>query len=127
MKQSPIPYKIQLDDLDFMGIVSHYKWIQLCERFRTHIFKERYKKLLKSGLGIVIADLKVKYKRPAIYDQEVFFDIEVIESKVSSIVIRHRILNADQAELVVAELRLVCIDDTQRAVPMPDYFASPSS
>ena len=126
MEAVQIKYHIQLDDLDFMEIVSHYKWIQLCERFRTKIFKERYKKLLKDGLGVVIADLTVKYKRPAVYDQEVVFEISVLESKVSSAIVRHRALDKDQKELMIADIRLVCIDETKRAVPMPDYFISES-
>ena len=102
---------IHLDDLDYMGIVSHYDWVRIMERHRTEALKHEWKKVLKLGLGLVVVNVNVDYKAPARYDDELEFKLKVTELGNSSFVARHEFINCKSDKTcAVGHITFACID-----------------
>jgi YbgC/YbaW family acyl-CoA thioester hydrolase len=104
-------FRIHLDDLDYMGIVSHYDWVRIMERHRTEACKDEWKKVLAQGLGLVVVNVQVDYKAPARYDDELEFKLQVTELGNSSFVARHDFISCKtDRTCVVGHITFACID-----------------
>ena len=104
-------FRIHLDDLDYMGIVSHYDWVRLMERHRTEACKHEWKKVLAEGLGLVVVNTNVDYKYPAKYDDELEFKLNVTELGNSSFAVRHEFTNLKHSKTcAVGTITFACID-----------------
>lgn len=125
-KIGEIDYRVHLDDLDFMGIISHHQWVKLMERFRTQLLKEPYKKLLKMDLGLVVAKITCEYKFPAKYDEALRFEVEVGEFSRSSFTVRHKAFNEDGKLLITEDALLVCIGADGRPARLPEFLEQES-
>ena len=117
-----LSYTVNLDDLDFMGIVSHYQWIVLMERLRTKLLSKPFIELQKLGLGIVIAEVHMQYKKPARYNDHMDFELEVIEARSSSIKLKHIFQSNNGKVFTIGELVMVCINDQGKPHPIPPKF-----
>ncbi len=111
---------INLDDLDYMGIISHYKWIELFERTRTELVKEIWKKMLSQKIGIVIAEVRSKYRKPARYDEKIL--ISVVPTKIGSrsMTIHHTAKNQNDEICVEADVVAVFIDQAGKPTAIPN-------
>ncbi len=119
-------FRIHLDDLDYMGIVSHYDWVRLMERYRTEVCKTEWKHLLSAGLGLVVVNTNVDYKYPARYDDELEFKLNVIELRNSSFSIYHEFKNTLTGKTcATGTLTFACIDQkTLKPTAMTPGFKS---
>ena len=117
-----IQYTVNLDDVDFMGIVGHWHWLKLMERLRTAAFAEIFAPLVTKGIGFVIAEAKIQYKRPATYNQSLIMELDVINIRPTNATIRHTFKDSKGDILVVGELVLVCVNKEGKPYTIPDDF-----
>jgi len=104
-------FRIHLDDLDYMGIVSHYDWVRLMERHRTEACKQQWKDLLATGKGMVVVNTNVDYKYPARYDDELEFKMSLVKLGNSSFSVRHEFTNtATEKVCATGVITFACID-----------------
>ncbi len=115
-----LEYRINLDDLDFMGIIGHHQWVRLLERFRTEAMKDYYKNLLAQELHLAVVHVDVKYKAPARYDEKVVFLVRLEEKKRSTLLIYHEVTNEAGQLLLEAQVKLACIDGNGKIRTLPE-------
>ena len=68
MPTSQLTIDVQIDDLDHAGHVGHARWVSYLERGRIHLLGEvglDLRDFLDKGIQIVVADLNVRFRRPA--------------------------------------------------------------
>ena len=107
-----------------MGIVSHYKWVLLFERYRTLEWDEKFRELQKNELGLVLHSLELKYRAPAKFRDIVNFECEITEVKRVSFYAR-QVGRNDLGEIYVeGRMGFACIDKNLEPAAIPDYLKS---
>ena len=105
-----------------MGIVGHYKWIQLFERYRTKLWDKQYGLLLKEGLGLVIKNIEVEYTRPAKFRDELVFTCEIQKIGGASFSAKQVAYDKNKKPYAEASLHFICINSELKPTKIPDYL-----
>ena len=116
------PILVQLEDCDAGGIVYHANYLNYMERARSQILRDAGKSFgewLKAGVGIVVAEAKMKFIRPARLDDRLWVLTTVQLSGRADMWLKQVVVNQDPATtdpatatIHAAEIRLVCVDMT---------------
>jgi YbgC/YbaW family acyl-CoA thioester hydrolase len=118
-------YPVQLDDLDYMGIVSHYTWLTILQRIRDQFLTQHgihFAQCLAQGEGIVVAASNIKYVRPAKYPQSLQIKVTVHTPFEKGFWIKHHVLNAEGELCVIADLKFVFVNSHGQSITMPTIF-----
>ena len=121
-----MPVRVYYEDTDFSGIVYHANYLRFMERGRTN-----YLRLLGAdhgalfaqaeseapGLAFVVRAMQIEFLKPARMDDVLTVETTPQEVKGASIVLRQRVLRADET-LVEARVRVACVSGG-RARPIP--------
>lgn len=147
------PLTVAFEDIDAGGGVHHPNYLKYIERGRSNALSEAgysFGKLMNSGYVFVVAEIIAKYLKPALIEEDLFVLTHFTSCKKSSVKIFQAITksNPDQSQfknekdifafpsqIFQAQLRLVCVDLTQKKVieipeelkfslqiPSPDFF-----
>lgn len=113
-------------ETDQAGVVHHTVFPIWFEMGRTELLRENgvaYKNLEQAGVFFVVADLSVKYRRPALYDEELH--LKTIASNVTAARVEHtyQLVNA-KTKIILAEGTsiLACVDDNGRPRRIPGFM-----
>jgi acyl-CoA thioester hydrolase len=115
--------RVRYVECDPMGVAHHSSypvWFEMgrTEWCRTHAGGS-YRALESEGIGLVVVDLHVKYRRPARYD-----DVVRVETKLTRLTrarLEHAyVLSRDGVELTVASTVVACVDADGRARAIPE-------
>lgn len=116
------PLRAYFEDTDAGGIVYHANYLRWFERARTEMVRSLgidQSAALTEGTGAyAVADLAVRYLRPARLGDAVLIESTVIALGAASWRIRQSALR-DGATLATAEARIGFIDPAGRARPQP--------
>jgi YbgC/YbaW family acyl-CoA thioester hydrolase len=134
---SVYPFAVQFEDIDLGGVAHHPNYLKFIERARTACMEERgypFARCIEDGTSLVVAEVLLRYLRPARYGDRLFVVTAVAGFKKSSSKIYQVIVDTppDVASLASpgglfklpgalfhAQLRLVTIDlSTLRPAPM---------
>ena len=107
---------VNLDDLDFMGIVSHYKWVELLERYRTLSWDSKFQWLQQKKWGLIVVKADIQYLKPAAFRDKVFFEDKVKSIKFASFELEQMVTNENHEQLIKASLRFCCVDDKLKPI-----------
>ena len=113
-------------ETDQAGIVHHTVYPIWLEMGRTELLRENgiaYAQLEKAGTFFVVADLNIKYRRPAFYDEKL--DLETTITKVTSARVEHSYSLKNPSGVILAEAKttLACVDSAGALQKMPDFMA----
>ncbi len=114
----------ELDDLDFMGIIGHYNWIRLFERYRTKLWDKQYQLLLKEGLGLVIKKIETEYIQPAKFRDKIIFTCEIQKIGGASFSAKQVAYDENKKPFVEAVLHFICINSELKPTKIPEYLKS---
>lgn len=117
-----LPVRVYYEDTDAGGVVYHASYIRFAERGRTEMLRDNgivHAQMFKeTGVGFVVASLKVDYRQPAQLD-----DLLTVRSWIARVggasmdMAQHIYRKQDLiAELTIT---LVCIDQNLKAVRLP--------
>ncbi|UCG49420.1 MAG: acyl-CoA thioesterase [Phycisphaerales bacterium] len=101
-------------ETDRGGVVHHSVYPVWFEMGRTELLRANgvaYKDLEAAGIFFVVADLHIKYRRPALYDDEL--ELETTSSKVTAAKVEHTyklVRRRDGLLLAEGSSVLACID-----------------
>lgn len=135
----PYAFTVQFEDLDAGGIVHHPNYLRYCERARCDAMAHRgysFRQCMADGSGFVVAEVLMRYLRPAQMDDVLYVltlnagfkkssmkVFQVITTQAPSITHAHtpgEILRLPST-LFMAQIRLVHVDlKTSRPKPMGD-------
>lgn len=121
--------RVYYEDTDAGGIVYHANWLRWFERARTDWMRalgvEHSRLLAESGVGFVVRDMTIDYRRPARLDEELLVDVRLAETRGASWTLVQQARRVDEAEtLVSARMRIAAVHlATGRPTAIPRSLA----
>ncbi len=121
------PVRVYHEDTDSAGVVYYANYLRFMERARTEWLRargfEQPDLAREYGITFVVTALTVEYQRPARFNDLLTVTVEPAELGASRIVMLQRVLR-EREELVVASLRLACVNTvTLKPVRIPGPVA----
>lgn len=120
--------RVRYGETDAMKYVYYGNYAQYLEVARTELFRSigiSYSEIEKRGIMLPVSELKIKYLKPAFYDDLLTIKTTVKDMPSSKIVITYEIFNSDNEKLTEAETTLIFIDaEKKKVVRCPDFVAN---
>jgi acyl-CoA thioester hydrolase len=95
-----LPIRIYFEDTDFSGLVYHARYLHFMERARSDMLRcagIEQRAAFESGEGVyAVAELSIKYVRPARFDDALVIQSQVELVRAASIVIHQRVMRGDE-------------------------------
>jgi acyl-CoA thioester hydrolase len=113
-------------ETDRAGVIHHSVYPVWFEMGRTELLRANglaYKDLESAGVFFVVADLHLKYRRPAFYDQAI--ELETACSRVTASRADHTYVIRDKATgtiLTEGQSTLACVDPEGKIRRMPSFM-----
>lgn len=109
------PIRVYWEDTDASGVVYHANYLRWFERARTEWLRDKghdQESLRTSrGIAFTVADLSVRYLRPARLDDALDVIVELAESRKASLRFRQILRRSGGGEVLAeAEIRVGCVD-----------------
>lgn len=119
---SPHEHRVQIyyEDTDHSGVVYHANYLKYFERAREHMLgtKELRRLYEEDGIGFVVYKAELTYKKGAVFGDTIVIRTQVEkESAYRGIFIQQAW--RDDTLLVEGRVHLVCVDRTDKLVPLP--------
>lgn len=132
MIEKEIKIRVRYSETDKMGYVYYGNYASYFEVARVEMLRSlgvSYKKLEDDGVMLPVLDFKIKYFKPAFYDDELTIRIRMEKMPNTRIHFTYDTLNAEGILLNKAETTLVFVDmksNKPRAIPedLVTYFSS---
>lgn len=123
----PTTVRVRYGETDQMGVVYHAAYVVYCEIGRTEFMRVAglpYAEMERRGFLFVVADLSLKLRDSARYDEELTVLTRLVRIRHTSIVFGYEIrAAADGRLLTTGETRLGCLDaQTKKVTPIPSDF-----
>lgn len=102
--------RVYFEDTDFSGVVYHASYLRFIERARSDMLRCAgidQRAAFDAGAGVyAVADLRIKYHRPARFDDQLRIESDMIALRGASCVIQQRVIRDDEllaeAEVIAA-------------------------
>jgi acyl-CoA thioester hydrolase len=113
-REHHLPLRVYFEDTDFSGLVYHANYLRWFERARSDMLRVAgvdQRTAFEGGEGVyAVAELSIKYLRPARYDDAVTIVSSVERIRAASVLIHQRVMSQDEtlatAEVIAAFLSL---------------------
>lgn len=125
--------RVYWEDTDASGVVYHANYLKWAERGRTEWLRalggEQQRWIVEAGIAFTVAEMTVRYRRPARLDDRVLIKTELGVQRRASLMFEQRALLADSGELLAQmSVKAGCVDvKTFRPQPLPEWFFSQNS
>lgn len=125
--------RVYWEDTDASGVVYHANYLKWAERGRTEWLRalggEQQRWIVEAGIAFTVAEMTVRYRRPARLDDRVLIKTELGVQRRASLMFEQRVLLADSGELLAQmSVKAGCVDvKTFRPQPLPEWFFSQNS
>ena len=118
--------KARYNETDKAGVVHHSVYPIWFELGRTELLranKVAYKDLEEAGVFFVVAELNIRYRRPAVYDEEMELETTCTDVSASKIVHSYKLRRfSDGVLLTEGETVLVCVSSEGKVRRMPKFM-----
>ncbi|MCK7479600.1 MAG: YbgC/FadM family acyl-CoA thioesterase [Candidatus Moduliflexus flocculans] len=116
-------YRIYYEDTDAGGVVYHANYLGYFERGRTEYFRERglsVAELARDGHVFPVVRLEIDYRAPAVLDDLVRVETEVLEIGKTSFTLGQQVVRSVDGKLpCVRKVTLVCVSPAMKAKRLP--------
>lgn len=122
------PVRVYYEDTDSGGVVYYANYLKFMERARTEFLRELgfEQDQLKQEQGIIFAvhSLSVKYKKPAVFNDELIVISNITALGKASLTFRQSVYRrSDHTELCSADVKIACLDaETFSPLAMPQQI-----
>lgn len=121
MRIGEITLRVRYSECDPMNVAHHSAYAVWFEMGRTELLRGdgvSYADLEREGVRLAVVELRVKYRRPARYDDLLRLETRLVEA--SHVKIRHEYnLWRGSERLAAASTTLACLTEQGRAVELP--------
>ena len=124
LRQHEIEIRVRYHDTDAQGRVHHGAYINYFETGRVELLRatgRSYKSLEDEGIMLVVADLKVQYHSPAIYDDLLTLHTETLRAKGARILHGYRLTRGDDL-IVEGETTVACVSREGKIQRLPQWL-----
>jgi acyl-CoA thioester hydrolase len=115
--------RVYYADTDAGGVVYHSKYLDFCEKARTEFL--RFKNIVQSklfeedGIGFVVKNAEIEYKKPAKLDDLLNIKTKIIENNGVVIKIEQEIFRENNESIFFMNIFLVCINKNYKPTRIP--------
>ena len=113
-------------ETDQSGVVHHTVYPIWFEMGRTELLRANgfaYNDLEKTGTFFVVVDLSVRYRRPALYDQQLELAVTCTNITATRVEHSYSLIQKDTAQLLVeGKTTLACVDAEGKLRRMPEFM-----
>ena len=123
--QSQIRFRVRYAETDAMGIVHHSNYVIWLEMGRVAFLDQLgfpYREVEKRGVLLVVTQVGVKYRRPAVFDDEIILTTRLGALKSRLVRFEYAMERADGALLAEGFTEHIATDLEKRTVPIPQYL-----
>lgn len=117
-------FRIYYEDTDAGGVVYHANYLHYFERGRTEYLRERglsVAVLAERGFIFPVVRLELEYRAPAVLDDLVRVETEVLDVGKSSFTLGQQVVRAVDGKLLAAgKVTLVCTSPAMKARRLPE-------
>ena len=118
--------RVRYAETDRMGVVYYANYLVWCEVGRVELLRalgRSYARLEDEGIGLAVAEARVRYLSPARFDDVVRIETTLTGIRSRAITFDYLITNAESgARLATAHTSLVSIDTAGRLTAIPANF-----
>ena len=112
-------------ETDKGGVIHHSVYPVWLEMGRTELLRANglaYKDMEQAGVFFVVARLSIKYRRPALYDEQL--KLETTCSRVTASRVEHtyRLMRSDGVILAEADTTLACVSAEGKIRRIPEFM-----
>ena len=126
MIQSRSTVRVRYKETDAMGIAHHSNYVVWLEIGRVDFLTVAgfpYRDVEKRGVLLVVTNLGVKYRRPAVFDEEVLITTRLGLLKSRLVRFEYALERvSDNALLAEAFTEHIATDLDKRAIPIPQFL-----
>lgn len=126
MKKNLTKLRVRYGETDQMGVVYHGNYLQYLEEGRTEWLRQlgiTYKWMEDNGVHLPVIDARLKYKRPAYYDDVLSITTKIQKIPTYRIEFDYEIHNQNGELLVEASTTLVFMNsETKKPMKAPSYI-----
>lgn len=125
MKTFTHDFKIQLDDLDYMGIVGNANWQILLERARIKLLEDlgySFLKMIENKIGGVVTEISIKYLSQGKFNNKISIEMHITEIHEKGAMINYKVYDFDNKNklYVVAFTKILFVNELGRPIFIPD-------
>ena len=125
--QVEVPVRVRYQECDPMNVAHHSVYPVWFEIARTELLRQRgqaYRDLEAAGVLLVVAKLNIRYRRPAIYDDELI--IKAVSLPTAGVKLEHTYEVRRGGELLAtATTTLACVGRDGKLQPVPAEVLHP--
>ncbi len=124
IREHEIEIRVRYHDTDAQGRVHHGAYINYFETGRVELLRatgRSYKSLEDEGILLVVADLKVQYYLPAIYDDLLVLRTETVKAKGARIQHEYRLTRGEDL-IVEGQTTVACVNREGKIQRLPDWL-----
>ena len=122
-----VPIRVRYQECDPMNVAHHSVYPVWLEIARTELLRsmgQTYRDLEAAGVFLVVAKLSVRYRRPAMYDDEL--EVSVTALPTVGVKLEHKYeIRRGRELLAAAETTLACVDRDGKLRPVPERVLNP--
>lgn len=119
-------HHVSYGETDAMGVVYYAEYAHIFERSRTafsHAMQFPYKEMEKKGIMLPVAELNVKYKKPAHYDDVLQVRVAISEWKNASLKFEYEIYDEEFNNVLTTGYTIHAITDLQgKPIRIPTWL-----
>jgi acyl-CoA thioester hydrolase len=117
-------FRIYYEDTDAGGVVYHANYLCYFERGRTEYLRERgvsVADLAARGYIFPVVRLELDYRSPAVLDDLVRVETELLEAGKTSLILGQQVVRAGDGRVLAAgKVTLVCTSSAMKARRLPE-------
>ena len=129
------PLRVYIEDTDAGGIVYYANYLKFFERARSEWLRNigfDQQVLMRGAIRFVVREVNVKYRQPALLDDEIIATVEVAALGKASMTLNQRIvrrsdnqsqLSSSEQMLAEGSVSIACIDENGRPRVIPKDVA----
>ncbi len=126
MLESKSTIRARYAETDMMGVIHHGSYAAWLEVARTDMFRHfglTYRKLEESGYRLPVLSMEMKYRQPAIYDDDIVITVRLRRRPQLRIKLDYELHRGDTL-LATASTEHAFVDHSGHPVRPPEMFAN---
>ena len=121
---SRIKYRTCYEDTDAGGVVYYANYLRYMERGRNEFLRELGRSISQyqgDGILFIVVEVNVKYRSPAVLDDDLLIETRINEIRRSSVTFGQRVMRESENTLLVeGEVKVACIGTNLKPRRMPE-------
>ncbi len=123
MPAHTIQIRVRYGETDQMGVAHHGAYVNWLESGRVALCRELgvpYSEVEKAGFNMAVADMQIRYKKPALFDQVLNVETRAAKVKGRFLQFDYRVTNESGEAVVEASTRHVVVNHELKQASLPE-------